>query len=233
MTETPLDLTAWLAGATVTEASVDIYQRPDLLGRIEEWQRRYEAATADAPGERSAGESDPSAALEAEGQVLLDELATSKSVWYLRALSTDDEQAIEDAIPLPPRPDLFSEKPPFAQARPTDTQAKAFLKSYEAWEQRKAQHAIEHADALNEYVRAVTQASLERGAEKIVRCLARVEVDGEVVATSITHDQARALPQTIGEVQVGKIIAAISHATAQEPDLPAPFSRRASEPISD
>ncbi|HYP72810.1 MAG TPA: hypothetical protein VEP72_01880 [Microbacterium sp.] len=221
-----LDLTAWLSGATVAEASVDIYQRPDLLGRIEEWQRRYERAINEPATERSAGERDPIKALEAEGEKLLDELEASKSVWYLRALSSEDEKAINEAHPLPESPPAFTEKPPFLNPRPTEAQAKAFLGAHEAWQERHKQHTEEHKAEHEAYLHAATASLVSRGSEKIARTLARIEVDGKVIAESITAEQAESLPAKIGEVQVGKILAAISKATEVEPQLPAPFSQK-------
>ncbi|WP_102508092.1 hypothetical protein [Sanguibacter massiliensis] len=228
-----IGLEAWLGGATVAEAAVEVYQRPDLLARIEEWQRRYERAEQSDVGERSAGEEDPLAALEAEGEALVAELEASKSVWFLRALSSDDERAVNEAHPLPEKPETFAEKPPFMQARPTDAQARAFTQAYLAWEERKRLFSVEHAAEADAYREAVTAALIARGAEKIVRALSRIEVGGEVIATSITLDQAQSLPARLGEVQVGKILEAIDAATNLEPSLPAPFSRRGSGTTQD
>lgn len=231
-----IDLEAWLGGATVAEASVDVYQRPDLLARIEEWQRRYERAEdfeRQTGGERSAGEEDPLAALDAEGEALLADLAASRSTWYLRALSSADEQAINAAHPLPERPATFSEKPPVMQNRPTDAQARAFIKAYEAWQARGEQYRLEHEAESEAWAQSTTAALIARGAEKIARSVARIEVGGEVIATAVTLEQARSLPERIGEVQVGKILTAISAATELEPTMPAPFSRRGSETTQD
>lgn len=230
---TDINLTEWLAGATVAEAAVEIYRDAALLGRIEEWQARYDRAGAAGDDELGVGDDDPRSALEAEGRALLDELEASKSVWYVRALSSDDEAAVNEAHPLPERPATFSEKPPFMQNRPTETQAKAFLKAYEAWQARRDQFAKEHEAEAEAYVKAATAAIVARGAEKIVRTLARIEVAGEVIAESITIEQAQALPTAIGEVQVGKILAAIDRATTAEPELPASFSPRGSGTTQD
>lgn len=228
-----IDLEAWLGGATVAEASVEVYQRPDLLARIEEWRRRYERAEQSDVGERSAGEEDPLAALEAEGEALVAELEASKSVWFLRALSSADEKAIDEAHPFPERPSVFAEKPPFMQARPTEAQARAFSQAYEAWGVRKKMFDAEHAASMDAYVQGATSALIARGAEKIVRALSRIEVGGEVIASSITLEQAMGLPARLGEVQVGKIIEAIDAATNLEPGVPAPFSRRGSGTTQD
>ena len=119
------------------------------------------------------------------------------------------------------------------QNRPTETQAKAFLKAYEAWQTRRDQFAKEHEAEAEAYVKAATAAIIARGAEKIVRTLARIEVAGEVIAESITIEQAQTLPAAIGEVQVGKILAAIDRATTAEPELPASFSPRGSGTTQD
>lgn len=230
---TDINLTEWLAGATVAEAAVEIYRDAALLGRIEEWRARYDRAGAAGGDELGVGDDDPRSALEAEGRALLDELEASKSVWYVRALSSDDEAAINEAHPLPEPPATFAEKPPFMQNRPTETQAKAFLKAYEAWQARRDQFAKEHEAEAEAYVKEATAAIIARGAEKIVRALARIEVAGDAIAESITIEQAQALPVTIGEVQVGKILAAIDRATTAEPELPASFSRRGSGTTQD
>lgn len=226
---TDINLTEWLAGATVAEAAVEIYRDAALLGRIEEWQARYDRTGAAGGDELGVGDDGPRSTIEAEGRALLDELEASKSVWYVRALSSDDEVAINEAHPLPEPPATFAEKPPFMQNRPTETQAKAFLKAYEAWQARREQFVKEHETEADAYVKAATEAIIARGAEKIVRTLARIEVAGEVIAESITLEQAQALPAAIGEVQVGKLLAGIDRATTAEPELPASFSRASSE----
>lgn len=226
---TDLNLTDWLSGATVAEMSVDVYQRPDLLGKINEWERRLERATAAGDAERSAGEPDPIAALEAEGEALLAELEASKSVWYMRALSSDDEDAINEAHPLPEPPARFAEKPPVLTARPTEVQSQAFLKAHEAYEQRKTLHDEERRPDAEKYVKQLTVTLKARGVEKIVRSLARIEAGGSVIATAITAEQAATLPAKIGEQQTGKILEAIADATQIEPELPASFSRASSE----
>ena len=226
-----IDLNTWLAGATVTQASVDIYQRPDLLGKIEEWQRRYARAEKNAPAvlERGIDDPDPLADLTAEGERLFAELEASKAVWYVRALSSDDSDAIDEAHPEPTRPASFDEAPPVMQAKPTEAQSSAFLAAYEAWKERRAAFVEAQSVERDEYVRAMTRVLKARGAERIVRCLDRIEVGGEVVTGSITIEQARSLPERIGEHQVGKIMEAIGQATNAEPDLPASFSRASSE----
>ena len=226
-----IDLEAWLSGATVAESAVEVHQDGAAFGRYQAWEKEYEraAATAATMPDGALGDEDPLAELEAEGEALLDRLRDTRSMWFLRALSSDDEAAINEAHPLPEPPATFSEKPPFMQNRPTETQAKAFLKAYEAWQARRDQFAKEHEAEAEAYVKAATAAIVARGAEKIVRTLARIEVAGEAIAESITLEQARALPAAIGEVQVGKILAAIDRATTAEPELPASFSRASSE----
>lgn len=224
-----LNLTDWLAGATVAESAVEIYQNAALLGRIEEWEGRYARAESADDSESVLGEASQTQALEAEGRGLLAELEASKSVWYMRALSSQDGLAIEGAHPLPERPARFEEKPPFLQARPTEAQARAFIKAMEAWEARREAFAEAHRADAEEYVAAATKALVARGAEKIVRSLSRIEVGGEVIAESIAIDQARSLGERIGEAQLGKILGSIEAATNAEPSMPAPFSRASSE----
>ena len=230
-----IDLEAWLGGATVAESAVEVYQDGAAFGRYQAWEKEYEraAATAAVAPEGSLDDEDPLAELEAEGEALLERLRDTRSTWFLRALSSDDEAAVNEAHPLPEPPATFAEKPPFMQNRPTETQAKAFLKAYEAWQARREQFAKEHEAEADAYVKAATAAIIARGAEKIVRALSRIEVGGEVIATSITLEQAQSLPARLGEVQVGKILEAIDAATNLEPELPASFSRRGSGTTQD
>ncbi len=226
------DLTAWLDGATLAEASVDVFADLKVLGRHQEWERRYEAAQVTAeslPDERSAGEVDPFAELEAEGEAILDALRASKTTWFMAALGSEDEQAIQDAHPFPTAPVKFSEDSPVLVKRPTEVQAEAYLAEIRARAEREAAFNVEHIteiEAHNAAVQAVLQA---RGAEKIVRSFRRVEAPNGTSSTPLTIEQAKALPGQIGEAQTYSIIQAVDTATQAEPVVPAPFSRKPSE----
>ena len=232
MSEQNFDFDAWLDGATVAEASVDIYANLQLLGRYQEWERRYEAAQSlaeVAPDERSMGDDDPISELEAEGEQILEGLRASKATWYLAALSSEDEAAIVEAHPIPAAPVTFDEPYPTITTRPTEAQADAYLTAFRAREEQQNAFNVKHMTEIEAHNAAV-QAVLEaRGAEKIVRSFRRVEAGGKVSTSPLTVAQAKALPSKIGEPQVSLILKAVDAATSAEPVIPAPFSRKSSE----
>jgi hypothetical protein len=234
--ETGFDFDSWLSGATVAELSVDIFQNGAVLGKFDEWKRRYERAvalSAESGGERSAGEVDPVAELEAEGEELLKELEAAKTVWFLRALTNEDEIAIEAAHPLPESPaKKWTEPAPQAVRGATEKQAEAFIVAYTSWAERKAAFDDEQ-QATPEYrawLREASDVLQGRGAEKIHRAFKRIEKDGKVltdVAPSVA--QIRELPRVLGELQVGQLIAKIEAATEFEPEVAGDFLRRTSK----
>jgi hypothetical protein len=218
---------AWLDGATVAQASVDILQDGSLLGRYQEWERRYDKArqlTRD-DAETSLDDDNGISALEAEGRELIARMQAAHSTWYLRALTSADQRAIDEAHPLPPSPPQFDEPTLTLQDRATDAQARAYLAAVQAQGKREATfneaHAVER-EAWTVKARAVIEA---RGAERIVRSLDRIEVAGRVIARTITLERALSLPEKIGEAQTAVIMTAIQAATEAEPEVPAPFSR--------
>lgn len=240
MTETPetttadapeLDFDAWLDGATITQASVEILQRPDLLARYADWERRYdraEAEWADTVDERSASDPDPLAAIKAEGEALLEQMQASRATWYVRAMSDDDQKAIEAAFPLPEQPESFKEHAPKPVHAPTEVQGKAFLRGMEAWELRKQAFVAEHAKEFEDWRDEVKKVVDQRDAESIARCVVSVEVGGRQIADHITHEQAAVLGEKINPLQVKKIVNAIVEATTAEPEVPADFLSRTS-----
>lgn len=218
------DFDAWLDGATVAESSVDVYQKLDLLGVYEDWERRYEAAKDVPAEERRMGEANPITALEAEGTKIIENLRASKTTWYLAALATEDEQEIIEAHPLPEVPATFAEPQPVLVSRPSEVQSEAFIKAYEAWGQRHTDYNVKHAAEFEAYQVQGSAVLSARGAEKIVRCLRRIERNGVIVSTSISLEQALSLSKRIGDMQVARIGAAIDAATKAEPVVPGPFS---------
>ena len=129
MSDDNLDFDAWLAGASITTTSVEIWQDGGLKSRYEDWQRRYGLAKRlDDLGEATLGETSPLAALEAEGEKLLEAIEQSRTVWHLRGLTADDGRAIVAAFPDAEVPDglAFTEQPPRVATAPTEAQAKAF-----------------------------------------------------------------------------------------------------------
>jgi len=224
------NLDDWLAGATIAQASVDILQRPDLLARYDEWERRYERAQQIAKSNPDAGldDEDPLLEIEAEGETLLAEISASRATWYVRGLQDDDANAINEAFPMPDKPAGFDKPLPTVADKPTNAQAEAYNRRFRAYEIELERYNTAHRDEHESWAKAAFEVQTNRGAEQIVRCLDRIEVAGRVIATSITHEQARALPSKIGDVQVGKIIAAIKAAREAEPEVPAGFLSRSS-----
>lgn len=236
MTETPaealdFDLDSWLDGATVTQASVEILQRPDLLAEYEDWERRYKRAEQLSETlERAAGDPDPLRALEVEGEQLLEKMRTSRATWFVRALSTRDIDEINDAHPLPDGNGiLFGENPPKPPVSPSETQAKAYIRSHKAWEERKRNWDADHETELTELTKDLRTKIEARGAQKIATAVVRIEVAGKVIAESVSFDQALALPRKIGEAQTQRILDAIDEATNAEPEVPAGFLSSNSE----
>ena len=220
------DFDAWLAGASLTEASVDILQDASLLGRYSDWLRRYERAQASPAGERAMSEPDPMAPLKAEGEQLLAEIGASRSTWFVRGLTLEDVTAIREAFPEPPPAPRYTKPMPELQRSPTDAQARAYLAAMEGWEVGQRQHAEEHREAIDAWAQAQLEVLTARGAEKIARAVVRVEQQGRMVAGRVTAEQARLLPSRLGEAQVKKLLDAIDAATSEVPEVPMrPLSR--------
>ena len=215
-----LDFDAWLDGASLTTTSVDILQNPGLLGDYEDWRRRYERAKNASHGELAAGEADPLKTLTAQGEDLLARVEQSRSTWHLRALTSDDDRAIIAAYPTPAAPAGFDESPPKITTAPTEAQAKAFSQGYQAWERRQQLWLEAHRAELEEYGEALRLVADQRGAERLVRAVVKVEQGGRTVADRITVEQALSLPGRIGEAQVKVLMAAVERASNAVPEVP-------------
>lgn len=227
------DLDAWLDGATVTQVSVEILRDGALLGRWSDWERRYNRAKMLAKDNPDAGLGDenPLAELEAEGEDLLADMRNARSVWFLRALSSDDAEAIETAHPMPEVPPMFEEAPPAPpkQVPLTEAQAEAYVRSHKAWEERRDLFNLNHKAEHRAWGVEVAAVKKARSAEKLSRALVRIEVDGRVIADRLSLGQARELPVKIGEVQEGMLLEAVDEASSAEPEIPAGFLSRSSE----
>ncbi|GAA2237733.1 hypothetical protein GCM10010401_07420 [Rarobacter faecitabidus] len=235
MTETPaetpeFDFDAWIDGATVTQVSVEILQRPDLLARYEDWERRYKVAEQ-AAGiyERSADEPDPLKALSSEGEALIEQMRASKATFYVRALDSRDVEAINDAHPLPEKPALFDKDMPLVGKNPTEAQAKAYVLGVKAWEQARDKFNAEHKEEHEAWAKKVAKAVEDRGAETLARAIASIEVGGRKVADGLDVDRVRKLGEQIGTVQLKRLVDAVDEATEAEPEVPAGFLSRTSE----
>lgn len=89
----------WLEHGTVAQRSVDVYGRPDLFAKYEVLARKLEVASAvDAGGEKSLGES---STLTDELEALYKEWQESKTTWFIRALNSDEFEAMKDAVGYP------------------------------------------------------------------------------------------------------------------------------------
>lgn len=100
---TEFDLDSWLDGAQIVQRSVEIYGRPDLIGRTQELERRIELASSAANDEGSLGDSEVSA-LDEEYASLAEEIRASKSTWYVSGLSSEKADQIKAAHPTPELP---------------------------------------------------------------------------------------------------------------------------------
>lgn len=223
------DFDAFIDGASVTEESVEIFQNGEVLGKYEDWRRRYERAAQleEADGERSANEEDPLAVLIEEGAVLLTELEESRTVWFVRALEPDAEIAIEAAHPAPENPfQPFTDPQPQLPSHPTEKQATAYVIAMEAWTEKQTAHLTEQyrAEPYKAYSKAARQIVADREAEKVHRGFVRIEKDSEVIATkSPSVEQVKALRAKIGELQFGRLVTAIDEAKKKEPEVAGAF----------
>lgn len=227
----------FISGANVAELSVDIFQDGSLLGLFDEWKRRFERADRETPVERSAGEVSPLAALEAEGAKLLAELEASKTVWFVRGLTTEDEIAIDAAHPIPESPvKAFTEAPPTHIRNGTEKQAEAFIAAYTSWITRRDEFnsAQQERPEAKAWMVEAQEAVFARGAEKISRAFRRIERDGETVTTTPPSiEQIRRLPTAIGEMQVAKLVNAVEEASSVMPEVPADFLHLTSKTTQD
>lgn len=229
------DFDEWIDGATVAEVSVDVFQQAGLLGKYDEWQRRYERAekeTAATSGERSAGEVDPLKALEEEGRQLLADLQENRVTWFLRALTSDDEIAVEAAHPAPQSPvKEWTEPAPLLPKNATEKQAEAFIAAFTSWRERRQAHesAQKSTPEYEAYVTEMIEVAAARGAERVHRAFVRIEKDGKVLTVAAPSvDQIRKLPAAIGEVQVGRLVEAVKAASEREPEVSGDFLHRTS-----
>lgn len=217
----------WLAGASLAQGSVEILQNPALLGRWEDLQRRWQRAQQIAQGEGGITDDNPVAALEAEAEQLLADMEASRTIWYVRELTSDDLTAILAAHPLQDEP-RYDGRIPSVQPNPTETQAKAFLGMYNAYRADVERWQDEHAEEIETFRRHVLDVNLARGAEKVARATVRIEQDGRTVAEHVSVDQVRILAARIGDPQVNRIIAAIDQLSESAPEVPSSFLSRTS-----
>lgn len=87
-------LDAWLADAELPEESASVYKKASVIAELTELKRQIENARLGEDGERSSGESSPTAALEAEYERLLNVFADSQLTIYVRAITKDEGNAL-------------------------------------------------------------------------------------------------------------------------------------------
>lgn len=224
------DFNQWLTEARIATRSVDVLQRPDLIGEYQEWQRQYDRVKAAAPSisERSMGELDPVQALEVEGRKLLEQIQASRATFYIAAVSDEDEKAIEAAFPLPEAPVTFDLELPTMADHATEKQADAFLAAWEAWKVAQARFVDQHAGVLQEFQDAWNAENENRNIERICRAVTAVRVGGELHKIRLTPDQVRDMEAHLGKPQIGKILQAIAQAGEDDPEkaVPAAFLSR-------
>lgn len=205
----------WIAGGKISERSVDVYSKPGLRARYDDLARQYDTALAArdaAPGTDMGDTTIPDLVeqLDAVRQEFLD----SKVTWYVRALDSDDTDAIRDAVDAS------------GHAKPGDAPAGPEPLPDDATDEDRAAHAEKvkaHEKALRAHQRAVEEFKLERDAQLIARATTRLVHPGGRVATSVTVEQVKALHKVLGRPQVMPLLGAIGQATAEEPEVPIPF----------
>ncbi len=218
--EDDFDIDQWLTHATVTQGSVEILQRPDLLARWEDLERRVERAQAEKNvGERSAADTDPMLALRQEAEDLLQEIDASRTVFFVRALNDDDLSAIEAAHPVE-KPPAFTAKMPAVVQNPTEKQALAFLGMWESYKLQKEQWDRENTELLAAHRAKAMEGLKLRGAEKIARATVKIVQGGRSTTKPLTADQVVSLSDKIGEVQTNRLLKKIDEVSAADPGVP-------------
>src|SRR5690625_7638550 len=103
MSNEDFSLLDWMETGTVAERKVTHYNDQAAYSDYLDWERRYEEAEAQHGGdggEEVLGCKDVFDELDAEGEQVLERLQASKSVWSVRALTSEDHEVIEAERPL-------------------------------------------------------------------------------------------------------------------------------------
>lgn len=219
------DFDAWLGGASLVQASAEILQDGGLLARWEDLRTRWDRAEGMAPAERSISDPDPMAELEREAQELLDAIEKSRTTFVVRGLLPSDLTAITAAHPVTKAPEFVGKKPAIV-ASPTEAQSKAFLGMWESYSLQREEWNAAHAEEIDAHRRDTMEALRSQGAERVSRAVVRVEQGGRVIATKLSPEQVLALAERIGEPQLALILAAITRASDEAPEVDADFLSR-------
>ena len=222
-TELPdFDFDQWLTEARIAQGTVEILQRPDLLAEYQDWKRRYDRAKAlHVAVERAQGDPDPVGELEEEGRQILQSIREARTTWYLSALSYPDEEAIEQAHPIPDPPVKYTRQLPSLPQNATDNQSKAFLEALNGWQIGREMFEVENASKLGPWRELVKEAVRNRQSERICRSVVSIKAaDGTVNRVHLTIEQVRRMERIIGSTQIDKLITEIDRLGSDKPSEP-------------
>lgn len=229
------DLDAWLDGGSVSQRSVPIYSRPDLIADFEEWERRYALAEERAKGqseETSLGDTDELDALKGEGEEIHAKWLASKAEWRVRAL--DDEDEIR---PITGRKPIYDDLPEFPEPEPKQPRdfghgkpSEAYVAAHTAWRARRDAYLAEQKPAQDGLDKKRSEAEDEANLEMIAAAVVSIEFANGRTACGVTVDQLRKMRKVIGTRQVTRLLHAATLATMAEPTMPVPSSRTTSKP---
>jgi len=194
----------WIGGAAIAMRSVEIYGKPGLFAEWEHLARLVDRAERLAEADESLAETGELADLRERQQALYDEWMASKSTWYVRALTQEQAKAVDDQIASYDDP-----------KEPADNADEATREAYEA--------AVKEVEAKRD------EANDERALRMIVAALDHVEFANGSRLDAITIEQLRVMRGKLGERQILTLMSAATAASYQEPEIPAPFSRRTSQ----
>lgn len=225
----PVDfnLDDWIDGGTVTQRSVDIYARPDLMAEYEDWERRYKPAEARAKqvgDEAGLDDGDELATLLAEGERIYSEWMASKTTWYVRALSDEEINEINERTPKFDALPEFAEKPP---AEPRDRKGNpgaAYTVALEAYEARKAAFLEEQEPARAKLREQRSEAADAANLEMVAAAVVKIEAANGSVKHDVTVPQLVRLGERMGKVQLAKLLDAATIAKLKEPEIKPDFS---------
>lgn len=167
------DLDAWIDGSKPTERSVTLVGRGDLMAEAEAVMRRYDIAKQVPEGDRGVNDESPEA-LAARLEQLHAEMESSRTTWYLHALTPEESKAAADA----------------------------------------AEKAGEGAD---------------QAAHLLASAVSKIVMPNGAVATNVTPAQIAKIRAKLGHQEVMRLMATLSLAMSEEPQIQAPFSRTSSE----
>lgn len=236
----PVDfnLDDWLDGGSVSQRSIPIYSRPDLIADYEEWGRRYDAAeerAKDAIDETALGEASDLEQLKAEGEEIYARWQASKADWRVRALDDEDEiQPIVSRKPIHPDLPEFAEPEPkqprdFGNGKPSES----YVAAHTAWKARRDAFLEAQKPEQDALDKKRSEADDDANLEMIATAVVSIEFANGVTASGVTVEQLRRMRKSIGARQVQRLLNAATLATIAEPTMPVPSSRTTSRGAQD